>query len=66
MTNKYAEPILKTLSSGWLRIEFGPQIFAQIPPGFVGEVIPDEYIFQPEWSREIVNDWWMIFRSARQ
>jgi hypothetical protein len=47
----------KILSTGWLYVSF-PGGFAQIPPGFGGQSVPDEYIFQPDWNRERVNAWW--------
>ena len=45
------------LSTGWLHVAC-PGGFAQLPPGFRGESVPDEYIFQPAWNRERVNAWW--------
>ena len=32
--------------------------WAQIPPGFSGDTIPDEHIFDPEWNAKDVNEWW--------
>lgn len=46
------------LSSGWWSLHIGPRFVAQLPPGFAGERIPDEYIFQPEWNRDMANAWW--------
>lgn len=51
-------PKIINLESGYLRIVFGPQQWAQIPRGFVGDTIPDEFIFDPNWNRKIVNSWW--------
>jgi len=49
---------VRRLSSGWLRIEVHGEGFAQVPPGFSGDEIPDEYIFNPEWHRDAVNAAW--------
>lgn len=51
---------IRKLPSDWLRVEAGPESWAQVPPGFCGDVIPDEYIFHPEWSREAVNAVWRV------
>ncbi len=48
-------PTIKTLPSGWILIRFSPQCWAQIPTGWVGH-IPDEYIFDPEWNRDRINE----------
>jgi hypothetical protein len=48
-------PIFKRLTSGWTLIKFSNECFAQIPAGNKG-LIPDEYIFNPEWNREIINN----------
>jgi len=54
----------KLLDSGWILLwisgtsRYGG--WAQIPPGFIGEKIPDEYIFEPEWNRDRVNTEWLI------
>jgi len=39
-------------------IRLNSQCWAQIPEGFSGETVPDEYIFQPEWNREAINKVW--------
>jgi len=46
------------LSSGYTLIRVNSQCWAQIPEGFSGETIPDEYIFQPGWNREAINKAW--------
>ena len=48
----------RVLPTGYLFIRLSRNCFAQIPPGFAGETIPDEYIFQPEWTREKINYYW--------
>jgi hypothetical protein len=58
-------PIVTHLSSGYTHMRFGPQCFAQIPPGFNDDVIPDDYIFQPSWNRDTVNAWWAKQREAK-
>ena len=52
----------QTLSSGYLRIELHAQCFAQLPPQFIGDTIPDEFIFQPEWNRGPINEYWSTRR----
>ena len=49
---------ISRLGSGYIFIRLNSQCWAQIPEGFVGETIPDEYIFQPEWNREAINKVW--------
>lgn len=51
------KPIIKYLPSGWTLIKFSNECFAQIPLGWKGEIISDEYIFNPEWNRETINNW---------
>lgn len=46
------------LSSGYTLIRLSDECFAQIPPCFVGDTIPDEYIFHPEWNRDTINEYW--------
>lgn len=58
------EPSVKRLSSGWTHIRWNQNCWAQIPPGFGDDTIPDEHIFAPEWSRERVNAWWRL--AARE
>jgi hypothetical protein len=43
---------------GWTHAWFNLNCFAQIPSGFCGEEVPDGYIFDPEWNRALVNNWW--------
>jgi len=50
--------MIKELESGYIRIGVNGG-FAQIPKGFIGEIISDEYIFQPEWCREEINQAWL-------
>lgn len=50
------------LESGYLYIWLNKYCFAQVPQGFVGDKIPDEYIFHAEWNRERINKYW----KARQ
>lgn len=49
---------ISRLSSGYTLIRLNSQCWAQIPEGFVGDAVPDEYIFQPEWNREALNKAW--------
>lgn len=51
------------LCTGWLHVRF-PGGFAQVPPAFNEEQIPDEHIFHPEWNRDRVNLWWVNYRQA--
>lgn len=44
--------------SGWIHIRWNTNMWCQIPPGFADDVIPDEYIFHPEWTREWINVQW--------
>jgi hypothetical protein len=53
-----SEPTQTRLSSGWLHVRFTQECFAQIPPGFDGEEIPDEFIFHADGNRKRINDWW--------
>lgn len=46
------------LPSGYRFISLDRYTFAQIPPGFSKDEIPDEFIFNAEWSREPINDYW--------
>lgn len=48
----------RILPSGWLHIRLSPECWAQLPPGFVGTIVPDEYIFHPGWNRERINKYW--------
>jgi hypothetical protein len=49
---------ISRLDSGYTLIRLNSQCWAQIPAGFTGDTIPDEYIFQPEWNRDTVNSVW--------
>ena len=49
---------ISRLGSGYTNIRVNSQCWAQIPAGFIGETIPDEYIFQPEWNRDAINKIW--------
>ncbi len=49
---------ISRLSSGYTLIRLNSQCWAQIPEGFVGDIVPDEYIFQPEWNRDAINKVW--------
>lgn len=50
---------VQLLDSGWSRLSVkGTNAWAQVPPGFCGCMIPDEYIFDPEWNRERINAAW--------
>lgn len=49
-------PTVKYLPSGWILIKFSNECFAQVPDGLKG-IIADEYIFNPEWNRERINNW---------
>ena len=53
-----ALPSVTVLASGWTHIRWTAQTWAQLPPGFHGDRIPDEYIFNPGWCRDRVNRWW--------
>ena len=48
----------KTLESGWTLLRLSSVSFAQVPPGFHSQTIPDEYIFDPEWNRDAINAAW--------
>lgn len=48
----------KVLPSGYRFIRLHRERFAQLPPGFIGEIVPDEFIFHPEWNREAINAYW--------
>jgi len=48
---------IKKLDSGWILVKKNSEVWAQVPPGWKGE-IPDEYIFHPEWNRDEVNRIW--------
>ncbi len=50
------DPIVKHLPSGWILIKFSNECFAQIADKGKG-IIADEYIFNPEWNRERINNW---------
>lgn len=56
----------QVLASGWRQIKINNECFAQVPPGFVGDTIPDEYIFHPDWCRESINDHWRTLMAAEQ
>jgi len=45
-------------------VRWGRERWAQIPRGFSGDHIPDEFIFHPEWNRELVNGWWATLRQS--
>jgi len=47
-------PSVNKLDSGYFRISFSRQSFAQFPVNFKG-ILSDEYIFQPEWNRQMFN-----------
>jgi len=49
------EPSIKHLDSGYALIWYSKECFAQIPMGWEGK-IPDEYIFNPAWNRERINE----------
>ena len=48
----------KTLPSSWRRIQLSETCWAQLPPSWIGEIIPDEFIFNPAWNRDKINLWW--------
>ena len=50
----------RRLESGYLYIRLSSMCFAQLPPGFCGDTVPDEFIFQPEWNRERINAYWRL------
>lgn len=52
------EPVIKLLESGYVHVRWSSECWAQFPPWFTGDTLPDEYIFNPEWNRERVNAWW--------
>jgi len=52
------QPIVKCLPSGWTLIRFSKECFAQVPPGWKAG-IPDEFIFNPEWNRDRINNWFL-------
>ena len=54
------EPIIKKLESGYTHIRWNANCWAQIPPQFCESVIPDEYIFNPNWTRDKINRWWRM------
>ena len=54
----YARYDVSKLSSGYTIIRLNSQCWAQIPESFLGETVPDEYIFQPEWNRDAINKIW--------
>jgi hypothetical protein len=47
-----------TLPSGYRQLRWNAEQWAQVPPGFCGETIPDEFIFNPDWNRELINRYW--------
>ena len=51
--------MVKILPSGWLHIRLSGECWAQVPPGWADH-IPDEYIFNPAWTRNRVNEWWRL------
>lgn len=57
---------VEELSSGYIRVSWPPSsAFAQFPSDFSGETIPDEYIFEPDWNRNLVNNWWAKQREGK-
>lgn len=46
------------LPTGFRFISLDRYTFAQLPPGFHGDHIPDEFIFNAEWSRTPINAYW--------
>jgi hypothetical protein len=42
-------PAIKELDSGYFRLSFDGEIFAQFPKHFKG-ILPREYIFNPAWN----------------
>ena len=50
------------MESGWIRLSIPGTGrnggWAQVPPSFAADTIPDEYIFDSEWNRERVNIAW--------
>lgn len=57
-------PTVTRLASGFVLVRWSAECWAQIPAGFDGEVIPDEYIFAPLWNSERVNAWWRSHRAS--
>lgn len=57
---------ISRLDSGYTLIRFSSQCWAQIPEGFVGDTVPDEYIFQPEWNRKIINKIWREIAALKE
>ena len=56
-------PEVKKLSSGWLHIRVSSECWAQIPWSHTGP-IPDEYIFQPSWNRDRINQFWSQYDAT--
>ncbi len=52
------KPIIKKLMSGFTHIKWNTNCWAQIPSDFHREIIPDRYIFNPNWTRGKINKWW--------
>jgi len=52
------DAFIRKLNSGWFHIKMNNECWAQIPPGFIAPIIPDEYIFHPEWNRDRINTAW--------
>ena len=51
-------PEIIYLDSGYIKIHWTQQCWAQIPKDFNGDIIPDQYIFNPEWNSTKINDYW--------
>ena len=52
-------PEVKYLPSGYFRISFNSEIWAQFPRGYVG-ILKDEYIFNPVWNRGKFNNFYIM------
>ena len=52
---------IKKSDSGYIYIRFNGEIWGQVPPGFdlwSADKIPDEYLFNPNWTRNRFNELW--------
>lgn len=47
---------IKNLSTGYTLLRISSECWAQYPSDFSGHALPDEYIFNPSWNREIINE----------
>jgi hypothetical protein len=58
-------PRIVRMDTDYYHVRWSSECWAQFPVDFGGDMLPDEYIFNPGWHRERINAWWLSTGGAR-